>query len=83
MSLGWRDGLASLFVAAAGVLYAMWQSGTALEGVSTWALGDRLSSYQPRVVTARYESVRHGPGNAKPRNPRGPGRPDVGDVTGR
>jgi hypothetical protein len=39
MSLVWRDGLGSLFAAAARVLYAIWQSGTALEGVSTCALG--------------------------------------------
>ena len=39
MRLGWRDGSASLFVIAAGVLYALWQSGTALQGMSTRALG--------------------------------------------
>lgn len=43
MRLGWRDGLASLFVAAAGVLYALWLSGTALQGMST-RLSERSSS---------------------------------------
>lgn len=39
MRLTWRDGPASLFVAAAGVLSALWQSGTALQGMSTRVLG--------------------------------------------
>jgi hypothetical protein len=39
MRLGRRDLPASLFVAAAGVVYALWLSGTALQGMSTRALG--------------------------------------------
>lgn len=34
MRLSWRDGLATVFVAAAGVLYALWLAGTDLLGIS-------------------------------------------------
>jgi len=39
MRLTWRDGLATLFVAAAATLYALWQTGTAVAGMSTRVLG--------------------------------------------
>jgi len=35
MRLSWRDGLATLLVAAAAVLYALWATGTTIAGVST------------------------------------------------
>jgi hypothetical protein len=39
MRLTWRDALATLFVAAAAALYALWQTGTAAAGMSTRVLG--------------------------------------------
>jgi hypothetical protein len=39
MRLTWRDALATLFVAAAAALYALWQTGTAVAGMSTRVLG--------------------------------------------
>ena len=35
MRLTWRDGLATLLVAAAAVLYALWAGGALIPGVST------------------------------------------------
>ena len=35
MRLTFRDGLAALFVGAAGVVYAVWATGTAMTGLST------------------------------------------------
>ena len=35
MRLSWRDGLATLLVAAAAVLYALWATITLMRGVST------------------------------------------------
>jgi hypothetical protein len=44
MRLTWRDGLATLFVAAAAALYALWQTGAAVavclpECSARWCLG--------------------------------------------
>lgn len=39
MRLTWRDGLASLFVTAAAVLYALWLTGAGGAGMSTRAIG--------------------------------------------
>ena len=39
MRLTWRDGVASLFVAAAAVLYGLWLTGTAMTGTSIRVLG--------------------------------------------
>jgi hypothetical protein len=39
MRLRWRDGLSTLLVAAAVVLYALWLTGTAAAGMSTRVLG--------------------------------------------
>ncbi len=39
MRLTWRDGLATLLVAAATLLFVLWTTGTALAGTSTRAVG--------------------------------------------
>jgi hypothetical protein len=39
MRLTWRDGVATVFVAAAAVVYGLWVTGTAWPGVSTRVLG--------------------------------------------
>jgi hypothetical protein len=39
MSLRWKDGMVTLFVAGATALYALWATGTALGGLSTRAVG--------------------------------------------
>lgn len=39
MRLTWRDALATLLVGAAAALYGLWQTGTALAGMSTRVLG--------------------------------------------
>jgi len=38
MRLTWRDGMATLFVAAAVVVFALWQSETAMTEMSTRAM---------------------------------------------
>ena len=39
MRLTWKDGLATLFVGAAAVIYALWQTEAGMTGISTRALG--------------------------------------------
>jgi hypothetical protein len=39
MRLTWRDGVATVFVAAAGGLYALWLTGNGMAGTSTRVLG--------------------------------------------
>jgi hypothetical protein len=39
MRLTWRDGLATMLVAAAALLFVLWETGAALVGTSTRAIG--------------------------------------------
>jgi hypothetical protein len=39
MRLTWRDGLATMLVAAAALLFVLWETGAALAGTSTRAIG--------------------------------------------
>lgn len=72
MRLTWRDGLATLLVAAAAVLYALWATGTAMAGVSTrwmtviaFALGMAACTANQRELGTVY--------GATPGVPRPPG----------
>ena len=71
MRLSWRDGLPTVLVAAAAVLYALWATGAALAGVSTrwmtviaFALGMAACTANQREMGAVY-----GPAQGAPRPP--------------
>jgi hypothetical protein len=72
MRLTWRDGLATLLVAAAAVLYALWATGAVMAGVSTrwmtviaFALGMAACTANQRELGKVY--------GAAPGAPRSPG----------
>jgi hypothetical protein len=72
MRLTWRDGLATLLVAAAAALYALWATGAAMAGVSArwmtviaFALGMAACTANQRELGAVY--------GAAPGAPRPPG----------
>ena len=71
MRLGWRDGLATVLVAAAAVLYALWAAGAAMAGVSArwmtvivFALGMAACTANQRELGGVY-----GPTPGAPRPP--------------
>ena len=68
MRLTWRDGLATLLVAAAAVLYALWAAGVLMPGVSTrwmtviaFALGVAACTADQRELGEVYGATREGP----------------------
>ena len=68
MRLTWRDGLATLLVAAAAVLYALWAAGALMPGVSTrwmtviaFALGAAACTANQRELGEVYGATREGP----------------------
>jgi hypothetical protein len=68
MRLTWRDGLATLLVAAAAVLYALWATDALLTGVSTrwmtviaFALGVAACTANQRELGEVYGATREGP----------------------
>ena len=68
MRLTWRDGLATLLVAAAAVLYALWAAGVLMPGVSTrwmtviaFALGVAACTASQRELGEVYGATREGP----------------------
>jgi len=68
MRLTWRDGLATLLVAAAAVLYALWAAGALMPGVSTrwmtviaFALGVAACTANQREMGVVYGATREGP----------------------
>jgi hypothetical protein len=68
MRLTWRDGLATLLVAAAAVLYALWAAGALMPGVSTrwmtviaFALGMAACTANQRELGEVYGATRQGP----------------------
>ena len=68
MLLSWRDGLATLLVAAAAVLYALWATNALMPGVSTrwmtvitFALGVAACTANQRHVGDVYGATREGP----------------------
>ena len=68
MRLTWKDGLATLLVAAAAVLYALWAAGALMPGVSTrwmtviaFALGAAACTANQRELGEVYGATREGP----------------------
>lgn len=68
MRLSWRDGLDTLLVAAAAVLYALWAAGTLMPGVSTrwmtviaFALGMAACTVNQRSLGEVYGATQGGP----------------------
>ena len=68
MRLTWKDGLATLLVAAAAVLYALWAAGALLPGVSTrwmtviaFGLGMAACTVNQRQLGEVYGATRQGP----------------------
>jgi hypothetical protein len=68
MRLTWRDGVATLLVAATAVLYALWATGAVMPGVSTrWmtgiavALGAAACTANQRELGEVYGATREGP----------------------
>ena len=68
MRLTWRDGLATLLVAAAAVLYALWATNALMPGVSTrwmtviaFALGVAACTADQRDLGEVYGATREGP----------------------
>ena len=68
MRLTWRDGLATLLVAAAAVLYTLWATDTVMPGVSTrwmtviaFALGAAACTVNQRELGEVYGATREGP----------------------
>jgi hypothetical protein len=68
MRLTWRDGLATLLVAAAAVLYALWATDALMTSVSTrwmtviaFALGAAACTANQRELGAVYGATREGP----------------------
>ena len=68
MRLTWRDGLATLLVAAVAVLYALWAVGALMPGVSTrwmtviaFALGAAACTANQRELGELYGATRQGP----------------------
>lgn len=68
MRLTWRDGLATLLVAAAAALYALWATGALMAGVSTrwitviaFALGMAACTANQRELGKVYGATREGP----------------------
>jgi hypothetical protein len=68
MRLSWRDGLATLLVAAAAVLYALWAADALMPGVSTrwmtvitFALGVAACTANQRQLGEVYGATREGP----------------------
>jgi hypothetical protein len=68
MRLTWRDGLATLLVAAAAVLYVLWGTGALMPGVSTrwmtviaFALGVVACTANQRELGEVYGATREGP----------------------
>ena len=68
MRFTWRDGLATLLVAAAAVLYALWATGALMPGVSTrwmtviaFALGVAACTANQRELGEVYGATREGP----------------------
>ena len=68
MRLTWRDGLATLLVAAAAVVYALWAAGAAMPGVSTrwmtviaFALGVAACTANQHELGELYGATRQGP----------------------
>jgi hypothetical protein len=66
MSLGWRHGLAMPFVAAAGAVRHMAAWGLPWRACPLGLSEIASRRNTPRVVTARYESVRHGTNRLDP-----------------
>ena len=67
MRLTWRDGLATLLVAAAAVLYALWATGALMPGVSTrwmaviaFAFGVAACTADQRELGEVYGATREG-----------------------
>jgi hypothetical protein len=67
MRLTWRDGLATLLVAAAAVLYALWAVGVLMPSVSTrwitviaFALGAAACTANQREMAEVYGATREG-----------------------
>ena len=68
MRLTWRDGLATLLVAAAAMLYALWATNALMPGVSTrwmtviaFALGMAACTANQRELGELYGATRQGP----------------------
>jgi hypothetical protein len=68
MRLTWRDGLATLLVAAAAVQYALWAAGGVMPGVSTrwmtviaFAFGMAACTASQRALGEVYAATREGP----------------------
>jgi hypothetical protein len=68
MRLSWRDGLATLLVAAAAVLYTLWAADALMPGVSTrwmtvitFALGVAACTANQRQLGEVYGATRQGP----------------------
>jgi hypothetical protein len=68
MRLTWKDGLATLLVATAAVLYALWAAGALMPGVSTrwmtviaFALGAAACTANQRELGEVYGATREGP----------------------
>ena len=68
MRLTWKDGLATLLVAAAAVLYALWATGALMPGVSTrwmtviaFALGVAACTANQHELGEVYGATREGP----------------------
>lgn len=68
MRLTWRDGLATLLVAAAAALYALWAASGVMPGVSTrwmtliaFAFGMAACTASQRELGEVYGSTREGP----------------------
>jgi hypothetical protein len=68
MRLTWRDGLATLLVAAAAVLYGLWAASALMPGVSTrwmtviaFALGMAACTANQRQLGEVYGATRQGP----------------------
>ena len=68
MRLTWRDGLATLLVAAAAVLYVAWAANALMPGVSTrwmtviaFALGVAACTANQRELGELYGTTREGP----------------------
>ena len=65
MRLTWRDGLATLLVAAVAMLYALWAAGAVMPGVSTrwmtviaFALGAAACTANQRELGELYGATR-------------------------
>jgi hypothetical protein len=68
MRLTWRDGLATVLVAAAAVLYALWAAGSVMPGVSArwmtviaFALGMAACTVNRRELGEVYGATREAP----------------------